>query len=195
MFFCRSEIDIFRHSKHEILETKDMKQPQRLNLANIKPQGVKEQLWLQIRRLKSFWAARNKSHGRQQPLEPTVFGLSLNLLVRTCSCPHMIYKISQNWHYIQHILLKNNILYADQNTNKRAKYRRNIIVFLLSLCQVEAQHCVWYGECGESQKVPGKKYNCNYTGPAVPLPSEGSDLLTVQTSLFLQIFDVQNNDL
>uniref|UniRef100_A0A671XYC3 Niemann-Pick disease, type C1 n=1 Tax=Sparus aurata TaxID=8175 RepID=A0A671XYC3_SPAAU len=51
-----------------------------------------------------------------------------------------------------------------------------IIVFLFSLCQVEAQHCVWYGECGESEKVPGKKYNCKYTGPAVPLPSEGSDL-------------------
>uniref|UniRef100_A0A671XS01 Niemann-Pick disease, type C1 n=1 Tax=Sparus aurata TaxID=8175 RepID=A0A671XS01_SPAAU len=52
-----------------------------------------------------------------------------------------------------------------------------------------AQHCVWYGECGESEKVPGKKYNCKYTGPAVPLPSEGSDLLTVQTlSLCFIIF-------
>uniref|UniRef100_A0AAQ5XZ61 SSD domain-containing protein n=1 Tax=Amphiprion ocellaris TaxID=80972 RepID=A0AAQ5XZ61_AMPOC len=30
----------------------------------------------------------------------------------------------------------------------------------------------WYGECGESEKVPGKKYNCNYTGPPKPLDSE-----------------------
>ncbi|XP_041848223.1 NPC intracellular cholesterol transporter 1 [Melanotaenia boesemani] len=43
---------------------------------------------------------------------------------------------------------------------------------------VEAQHCVWYGECGESIKVPGKKYNCNYTGPPLPLQSEGYQLLT-----------------
>uniref|UniRef100_A0A673B8K7 SSD domain-containing protein n=1 Tax=Sphaeramia orbicularis TaxID=375764 RepID=A0A673B8K7_9TELE len=51
-----------------------------------------------------------------------------------------------------------------------------IIVPLLSYNQVEADHCVWYGECGES-KVSGKKYNCNYTGPPIPLPSEGYDLL------------------
>ncbi|XP_062285377.1 NPC intracellular cholesterol transporter 1 [Scomber scombrus] len=43
---------------------------------------------------------------------------------------------------------------------------------------VEAQHCVWYSECGESQKVPGKKYNCNYTGPPIPLKPEGYELLT-----------------
>lgn len=42
---------------------------------------------------------------------------------------------------------------------------------------VGAQHCVWYGECGESAKVPGKKYNCNYTGPPMPLQDEGYDLL------------------
>ncbi|XP_053185767.1 NPC intracellular cholesterol transporter 1 [Scomber japonicus] len=42
---------------------------------------------------------------------------------------------------------------------------------------VEAQHCVWYGECGESEKVPGKKYNCNYTGPPIPLQPEGYELL------------------
>uniref|UniRef100_A0A3Q2P552 Niemann-Pick disease, type C1 n=1 Tax=Fundulus heteroclitus TaxID=8078 RepID=A0A3Q2P552_FUNHE len=42
---------------------------------------------------------------------------------------------------------------------------------------VEAQHCVWYGECGESTVVPGKKYNCNYTGPPVPLQPEGYELL------------------
>ncbi|XP_071233775.1 NPC intracellular cholesterol transporter 1-like [Salvelinus alpinus] len=43
---------------------------------------------------------------------------------------------------------------------------------------VQAQHCVWYGECGKSDKVPGKKYNCNYTGPPIPLPAEGHELLT-----------------
>uniref|UniRef100_A0A3P9APQ1 SSD domain-containing protein n=1 Tax=Esox lucius TaxID=8010 RepID=A0A3P9APQ1_ESOLU len=43
--------------------------------------------------------------------------------------------------------------------------------------QVQAQHCVWYGECGESAKVPGKKYNCNYTGPPKPLPAGGHELL------------------
>ncbi|XP_012710963.2 NPC intracellular cholesterol transporter 1 [Fundulus heteroclitus] len=50
---------------------------------------------------------------------------------------------------------------------------------LLSGChrRVEAQHCVWYGECGESTVVPGKKYNCNYTGPPVPLQPEGYELL------------------
>lgn len=37
---------------------------------------------------------------------------------------------------------------------------------------------MWYGECGESE-VPGKKYNCNYTGPPIPLPAEGYDLLKV----------------
>ncbi|CAL8313072.1 unnamed protein product [Gadus morhua 'NCC'] len=42
---------------------------------------------------------------------------------------------------------------------------------------VEAQHCVWYGECGDSPTVTGKKYNCNYTGPPKPLPSEGAELL------------------
>lgn len=49
--------------------------------------------------------------------------------------------------------------------------------------QVGAQHCVWYGECGESEKVPGKKYNCNYTGPPKPLAPEGYDLLTVHAGL------------
>ncbi|XP_069548356.1 NPC intracellular cholesterol transporter 1 [Brachyistius frenatus] len=43
---------------------------------------------------------------------------------------------------------------------------------------VEAEHCVWFGECGESEKVPGKKYNCHYTGPPVPLKQEGYELLT-----------------
>ncbi|KAL4623363.1 Niemann-Pick C1 protein [Arapaima gigas] len=55
-----------------------------------------------------------------------------------------------------------------------------ICVFVISAVSHEwvvAQHCVWYGECGESAKVPGKKYNCNYTGPPLPLPEEGHDLL------------------
>lgn len=43
---------------------------------------------------------------------------------------------------------------------------------------------MWYGECGDSEKVPGKKYNCNYTGPPRPLLSEGYDLLTVQAFFF-----------
>uniref|UniRef100_A0A4W6C657 Niemann-Pick disease, type C1 n=1 Tax=Lates calcarifer TaxID=8187 RepID=A0A4W6C657_LATCA len=64
-----------------------------------------------------------------------------------------------------------------------------IIVFFLSCYQVEAEHCVWYGECGESVKVPGKKYNCNYTGPPKPLHPEGYELLTVYFSLcFWPIF-------
>lgn len=49
----------------------------------------------------------------------------------------------------------------------------------VSVSQVGAQHCVWYGECDRSEKVPEKKYNCNYTGPPLPLPSEGLDLLEV----------------
>lgn len=68
-----------------------------------------------------------------------------------------------------------------------------ITVFLLSFCQVEAEHCVWYGECGKVEKHPEKKYNCNYTGPPKPLPSEGYDLLTVHTAswhVFLVIADI-----
>uniref|UniRef100_A0A8C7Y5A2 Niemann-Pick disease, type C1 n=1 Tax=Oryzias sinensis TaxID=183150 RepID=A0A8C7Y5A2_9TELE len=42
---------------------------------------------------------------------------------------------------------------------------------------VEAHHCIWYGECGDSP-VPGKKFNCNYTGPPLPLEPEAYDLLT-----------------
>uniref|UniRef100_A0A672H5Z4 SSD domain-containing protein n=1 Tax=Salarias fasciatus TaxID=181472 RepID=A0A672H5Z4_SALFA len=44
--------------------------------------------------------------------------------------------------------------------------------------QVGAQHCVWHGECGQSIKVPEKKYNCRYTGPPVPLEPDGYQLLT-----------------
>nr|XP_057922980.1 NPC intracellular cholesterol transporter 1 [Doryrhamphus excisus] len=56
-----------------------------------------------------------------------------------------------------------------------------LLVILLSeghFRWVEAQHCVWYDECGESEKVPGKKYNCNYTGPPKALSPDGYDLLT-----------------
>uniref|UniRef100_A0A8C2I9D4 Niemann-Pick disease, type C1 n=1 Tax=Cyprinus carpio TaxID=7962 RepID=A0A8C2I9D4_CYPCA len=43
---------------------------------------------------------------------------------------------------------------------------------------VHGQHCIWYGECGNSTKIPEKKLNCNYTGPPIPLPDqEGQDLL------------------
>ncbi|KAM8850870.1 LOW QUALITY PROTEIN: NPC intracellular cholesterol transporter 1 [Spinachia spinachia] len=41
---------------------------------------------------------------------------------------------------------------------------------------VDAQRCVWYGECGDS-KVEGKKYNCDYTGPPRPLDRKGYELL------------------
>uniref|UniRef100_UPI0037E848A2 NPC intracellular cholesterol transporter 1 n=1 Tax=Semicossyphus pulcher TaxID=241346 RepID=UPI0037E848A2 len=64
--------------------------------------------------------------------------------------------------------------------------RRSILFGLFSIILlseghlrwVEAQHCVWHGECGDSVKVPGKKYNCNYTGPPIPLEPEGYELLT-----------------
>ncbi|KAI7810103.1 putative Niemann-Pick C1 protein, partial [Triplophysa rosa] len=42
---------------------------------------------------------------------------------------------------------------------------------------VYGQHCIWYGECGNSTAVLGKKYNCNYTGPPKPLPEDGQELL------------------
>uniref|UniRef100_A0A671MMH0 Niemann-Pick C1 protein-like n=1 Tax=Sinocyclocheilus anshuiensis TaxID=1608454 RepID=A0A671MMH0_9TELE len=52
------------------------------------------------------------------------------------------------------------------------------IGLLLLVRQVHGQHCIWYGECGNSPKVPEKKLNCNYTGPPIPLPDqEGQDLL------------------
>lgn len=52
-----------------------------------------------------------------------------------------------------------------------------------SILQVEAQHCVWHGECDESVLVKGKKYNCNYTGPPVPLQPDGYELLKVHAGL------------
>ncbi|XP_017351116.1 NPC intracellular cholesterol transporter 1 [Ictalurus punctatus] len=52
-----------------------------------------------------------------------------------------------------------------------------VLVFLSETRQAEAQHCIWYGECGTSAHVPDKKYNCNYTGPPKPLPKDGQGLL------------------
>ncbi|MCJ8745223.1 hypothetical protein PDJAM_G00127900 [Pangasius djambal] len=52
-----------------------------------------------------------------------------------------------------------------------------IIILLSETRQAEAQHCIWYGECGNSTILPDKKYNCNYTGPPKPLPKDGQDLL------------------
>ncbi|XP_050984906.1 LOW QUALITY PROTEIN: NPC intracellular cholesterol transporter 1 [Labeo rohita] len=43
---------------------------------------------------------------------------------------------------------------------------------------VHGQHCIWYGECGNSTAVQEKKLNCNYTGPPIPLvDEEGQGLL------------------
>ncbi|XP_035526866.1 NPC intracellular cholesterol transporter 1 [Morone saxatilis] len=58
-----------------------------------------------------------------------------------------------------------------------------LLLFIILLSErhfrwVEAQHCVWHGECGESAKVPGKKYNCKYNGPPISLQPEGYELLT-----------------
>ncbi|XP_036411674.1 NPC intracellular cholesterol transporter 1 [Colossoma macropomum] len=52
-----------------------------------------------------------------------------------------------------------------------------IIIFLSQTRRAQAQHCIWYGECGNSTVLPEKKYNCNYTGPPKPLPKDGQDLL------------------
>ncbi|XP_035285995.1 NPC intracellular cholesterol transporter 1 [Anguilla anguilla] len=65
------------------------------------------------------------------------------------------------------------------------KPKRNQFVWLciliisseVSFQWVYSQQCVWYGECGESASVAGKRYNCNYTGPPIPLPEEGHDLM------------------
>ncbi|KAI4905203.1 hypothetical protein NFI96_011035 [Prochilodus magdalenae] len=45
------------------------------------------------------------------------------------------------------------------------------------LSWAEAQHCIWYGECAQSEALPNMKYNCNYTGPPKPLPKDGQGLL------------------
>ncbi|XP_053570950.1 NPC intracellular cholesterol transporter 1 [Bombina bombina] len=41
--------------------------------------------------------------------------------------------------------------------------------------KVSSQNCVWYGECGEDKQ--GKKFNCPYSGPPIPLPEDGHELL------------------
>ncbi|MGH0153316.1 UNVERIFIED_CONTAM: hypothetical protein FKN15_024765, partial [Acipenser sinensis] len=42
---------------------------------------------------------------------------------------------------------------------------------------VQAQHCVWYGECQTVPNTEEKKFNCNYTGPPQSLPQEGYELV------------------
>ncbi|XP_063779664.1 NPC intracellular cholesterol transporter 1 [Pseudophryne corroboree] len=50
-----------------------------------------------------------------------------------------------------------------------------LLIALHLASTVSGQHCVWYGECGESES--GKRYNCEYLGPPIPLPEEGHELL------------------
>ncbi|XP_055993909.1 NPC intracellular cholesterol transporter 1 isoform X2 [Sorex fumeus] len=49
------------------------------------------------------------------------------------------------------------------------------LLLLLSVAQVRAQACVWYGECGIASG--DKRYNCEYSGPPKPLPKDGYDLV------------------
>ncbi|KAG8442189.1 hypothetical protein GDO86_011113 [Hymenochirus boettgeri] len=42
--------------------------------------------------------------------------------------------------------------------------------------EVSSKQCIWYGECGSSP-LEGKRLNCAYSGPPIPLPAEGHDLL------------------
>ncbi|KAM4705653.1 NPC intracellular cholesterol transporter 1 [Rhinophrynus dorsalis] len=55
-----------------------------------------------------------------------------------------------------------------------------VTIFLLAAVQhpklVSSQHCVWYGECGNST-IEGKRLNCAYSGPPISLPEEGHTLL------------------
>ncbi|XP_066513297.1 NPC intracellular cholesterol transporter 1-like [Hoplias malabaricus] len=50
------------------------------------------------------------------------------------------------------------------------------IIFFSQTRRAQAQHCIWYGECGNS-KIPDRPYNCYYTGPPKPLAEEGQELL------------------
>jgi len=61
-------------------------------------------------------------------------------------------------------------------------------MFPCACLQVHGQHCIWYGECGNST-LEGKKLNCNYTGPPKPLPDEGLELLQVRGPSPLQLLD------
>ncbi|XP_042299315.1 NPC intracellular cholesterol transporter 1-like [Sceloporus undulatus] len=40
---------------------------------------------------------------------------------------------------------------------------------------VFSDSCIWYGECGTASG--DKRYNCEYNGPALPLPKDGYDLV------------------
>ncbi|XP_028659508.1 NPC intracellular cholesterol transporter 1 [Erpetoichthys calabaricus] len=50
-------------------------------------------------------------------------------------------------------------------------------VLLVSLQPIVSQHCVWYGQCESVPDMEDKKYNCNYTGPPIPLAKDGYDLV------------------
>ncbi|XP_004465177.1 NPC intracellular cholesterol transporter 1 [Dasypus novemcinctus] len=50
-----------------------------------------------------------------------------------------------------------------------------LLLLLLCPAQVFSQSCVWYGECGIA--TGDKRYNCKYSGPPVPLPDAGYDLV------------------
>eukprot|EP00079_Xenopus_tropicalis_P016418 XP_004915269.1 PREDICTED: Niemann-Pick C1 protein [Xenopus tropicalis] len=53
------------------------------------------------------------------------------------------------------------------------------LFFLITLWlpgRVSSQHCVWYGECGNST-LEDKRLNCRYSGPPISLPEEGHTLL------------------
>ncbi|XP_074843385.1 NPC intracellular cholesterol transporter 1 isoform X2 [Carettochelys insculpta] len=50
-----------------------------------------------------------------------------------------------------------------------------LLLLLLFPAQVLPQSCVWYGECGIASG--DKRYNCKYTGPPIPLPKNGYDLM------------------
>ncbi|XP_033855505.3 NPC intracellular cholesterol transporter 1-like [Acipenser ruthenus] len=52
-----------------------------------------------------------------------------------------------------------------------------IISMQASYHWVQAQHCVWYGECQTVPNTEEKKFNCNYTGPPQPLVQEGYELV------------------
>ncbi|XP_069076123.1 NPC intracellular cholesterol transporter 1 [Pleurodeles waltl] len=67
------------------------------------------------------------------------------------------------------------------NSSCRSRAHACPALFLLLLLaflplQVVSQSCVWYGECGKSD-IEGKRYNCQYDGPPIPLPEDGHELL------------------
>ncbi|XP_037661477.1 NPC intracellular cholesterol transporter 1 [Choloepus didactylus] len=50
-----------------------------------------------------------------------------------------------------------------------------LLLLLLCPAQVFSHNCVWYGECGIASG--DKRYNCEYSGPPIPLPEAGYDLV------------------